>query len=80
MDTQTQPLTEAKHSELHIKLDHLPIHSFTAPFLPELRATLTTDLKLTAVMGETMTIAQSGGLRVDDLSWIQNDLDVARRR
>lgn len=79
LDTQTQPLTEAKRSEVQIKLDHLPIHSFTAPFLPGLRATLTTDLKLTAEMGDAMRIVQSGGLRVDDFSWTQRDLEVAQQ-
>ena len=79
LDTQAQPLTTAKRSELHIKLDHLPIHSFSAPFVPELRATLTTDLKLTAMMGESITIAQSGSFRVDDFSWNQADLDVSQQ-
>ncbi|MDO3387123.1 DUF748 domain-containing protein, partial [Gilvimarinus sp. SDUM040013] len=79
LDTQAQPLTTAKRSELHIKLDHLPIHSFSAPFVPELRATLTTDLKLTAMMGESITIAQSGSFRVDDFNWNQADLDVSQQ-
>jgi hypothetical protein len=79
LDTQAQPLTEAKRSELHIKLDHLPIHSFTAPFVPELRATLTTDLKLTAMMGEEITITQGGEFRVDDFSWKQSGLNVGQQ-
>ncbi|WP_290703357.1 DUF748 domain-containing protein [Amphritea sp.] len=79
LDTQAQPLTEAKRSELHIKLDHLPIHSFTAPFVPELRATLTTDLKFTAMMGEKITITQGGEFRIDDFSWKQSDLNVGQQ-
>ncbi|BBB27847.1 DUF748 domain-containing protein [Amphritea japonica] len=79
LDTKAQPLTAAKRSELHIKLDQLPIHSFSAPFVPELRATLTTDLKLTAMMGESITIAQSGSFRVDNFSWNQTDLDVSQQ-
>lgn len=74
--TQGQPLPATKRSELHLKLDRLPLHSFTAPFVPELQAILTTDLTLAVVAGEQISITQSGNVQLDDFSWKQTGLDL----
>ncbi|WP_299197485.1 DUF748 domain-containing protein [uncultured Amphritea sp.] len=80
LNTQGQPLPETKRSELHLKLDHLPLHPFTAPFVPELQATLTTDLQLTIIAGEQISITQHGSVQVDDFNWQQTGLDLSQQQ
>jgi len=70
LDTQAKPLPDTKRSELTIKLERLPLHSFTKPFLPGLKATLSTDLVISAEMtGDNAKITQQGSLQLDDLAW-----------
>ncbi|RTE64454.1 DUF748 domain-containing protein [Amphritea opalescens] len=79
LNTEGQPLPKTKRSELHLKLERLPLHPFTAPFVPELQATLSTDLKLTIVAGEQISIIQSGDIQLDDFAWEQEGLAVSQR-
>ncbi|WP_428036747.1 DUF748 domain-containing protein [Amphritea sp.] len=80
LSTEAQPLPQIKRSELHLKLDHLPLHSFTAPFVPELQATLTTDLQLAIVAGDQISITQRGTVQVDDFNWQQTGLDLSQQQ
>ncbi|MBU2967124.1 DUF748 domain-containing protein [Amphritea sp. 2_MG-2023] len=79
LNTEGQPLPQTKRSELHLKLEQLPLHPFTAPFVPELQATLSTDLTLTIVAGEQISISQSGDIQLDDFAWKQEGLAVSQR-
>lgn len=79
LDTEGQPLPQTKRSELHLKLERLPVHSFTAPFVPQLQATLSTDLTLTIVAGEQISIIQRGDIQLDNFAWEQENLAVSQR-
>lgn len=80
LDTQAKPLPDTKRSELTIKLERLPLHSFTKPFLPGLKATLSTDLVISAEMtGENAKITQQGTLRLDDLAWQDDALALKQQ-
>ncbi|UTW05555.1 DUF748 domain-containing protein (plasmid) [Amphritea atlantica] len=79
LSTQGQPLPDTKRSELHLKLDKLPLHSFTAPFVPELQATVSTDLMLTIVAGDEISITQSGSVQLDDFNWQQTGFGLSQR-
>ena len=80
LSTQGQPLPDTKRSELHLTLDHLPLHPFTAPFIPGLQATLTTDLQLTIIAGDKISITQSGSVQVDDFNWQQAGLSLSQQQ
>ncbi|WP_296061209.1 DUF748 domain-containing protein [uncultured Amphritea sp.] len=79
LSTQGQPLPDTKRSELHLKLDRLPLHSFTAPFVPELQATLSADLVLTIIAGDQISVTQSGTVQLDDFNWQQTGLGLSQR-
>ncbi|MDO6565023.1 DUF748 domain-containing protein [Amphritea sp. 1_MG-2023] len=79
LDTEAQPLPKTKRSELHLKLSRLPVHSFTAPFLPELQATLSTDLVLTIVADDNISIIQNGEIQLDDVAWVTNEMSASQR-
>ena len=70
LDTQAKPLPETKSSELTIKLDALPLHSFTQTLLPGFKATLSTELVISAQMsGETGSITPRGYVQIEALAW-----------
>ncbi|MEH6575616.1 MAG: DUF748 domain-containing protein [Amphritea sp.] len=79
LDTQAKPLPETKSSELTIKLDALPLHSFTQTFLPGFKATLSTELVISAQMsGETGSIIPRGSIQIADLAWNDGTLQLGQ--
>ena len=82
LESSSTPLPEEKSSEVAIKLNNFPLHSVTAVFLPTLRAHVDLDLKIKANsnIGSHITqVAQSGSLRLRDLSYEQEGLQVAHK-
>lgn len=78
LDSTSMPLPERKRGELGLKIDHLPLQSLLAGVVPELNATLTTDLTLSASLeGDRITLRPKGMVRVTDASWKNDDLDLA---
>ncbi|MGB0205452.1 MAG: DUF748 domain-containing protein [Neptuniibacter sp.] len=82
LSSSSKPLPTEKSSELSIKLNNFPIHSVTALFLPELKASVDLDLKINAksdLESKATQIQQSGAIRVRDLKFSQDDLDVTQK-
>ncbi len=82
LESSSTPLPEEKSSEVAIKLNNFPLHSVTAVFLPKLRAHVDLDLKIKANsnIGSHITqVAQSGSLRLRDLSYEQEGLQVTHK-
>ena len=77
LDSTGKPLPDTKTSDLTLQITGLPVHSISAPFLPGLRATLSTDLKLSVTMGERISLKQQGGLSIDDFSWQDDGQSLA---
>lgn len=80
LDTHSQPLPQTKRSELTIKLKQLPLHSFTAPFVPGLEALVSVDLTLEAEAGEQISLTQKGSIRVEKFRYKQQDLTLGQQR
>lgn len=80
LDTRSQPLPDTKRSELTIKLDKLPVHSVTGPFVPGLEAVVSVDLTLQAEAGEQISLQQKGSIRVENFRFRDKDLSVSQRR
>ena len=80
LDTRSQPLPDTKRSELTIKLDKLPVHSLSGPFVPGLEAVVSVDLTLQAEAGEQISLQQKGSIRVDNFRFRDNSLAVSQRR
>jgi hypothetical protein len=79
LSSNSRPLPEEKSSELKVKLKNFPLHSVTAVFLPTLRAHIDLDLSIKAQSnsGSHLTsIVQSGSVRVRNLSYAQEGLQV----
>ncbi|MCV6612644.1 MAG: DUF748 domain-containing protein [Amphritea sp.] len=80
LDTRSQPLPDTKRSELTIKLDKLPLHSVTGPFVPGLEAVVSVDLTLQAEAGEQISLQQKGSIRVESFRFRDKDFSVSQRR
>jgi len=80
LDSQAQPLPDTKRSELKLKLDRLPVHSITGPFVPQLKATLSTDLTITAELtGDNATVTQKGLVSIDGAQWQDSALSLQQK-
>jgi outer membrane protein OmpA-like peptidoglycan-associated protein len=82
LSSSSKPLPTEKSSELSIKLNNFPVHSVTALFLPELKASVDLDLKINAksdLESKATQIQQSGAIRVRDLQFSKGDLEVIQK-
>ncbi len=80
--SSSKPLPTEKSSELTIKLNNFPVHSVTALFLPELKASVDLDLKISATSdleSKATQVQQSGAIRVRDLQFKQDDLALNQK-
>ncbi|MGH1463257.1 MAG: DUF748 domain-containing protein, partial [Neptuniibacter sp.] len=80
--SSSKPLPTEKSSELTIKLNNFPVHSVTALFLPELKASVDLDLKISAksdLESKATQVQQSGAIRVRDLQFKQDDLALNQK-
>lgn len=80
--SSSKPLPTEKSSELSIKLNNFPVHSVTALFLPELKASVDLDLQINAksdLESKATQVQQSGTIRVRDLKYRQDDLYVVQK-
>ena len=77
LDSTGKPLPDTKTSDLTLQITGLPVHSLSAPFLPGLRASLSTDLKLSVTMGERISLRQQGIVSVENFSWQDNGQSLA---
>ena len=82
LKSSSKPLPDEKSSELKIKLNNFPLHSVTALFLPELRAMVDLDLTIKArsnLQEKNTYVAQSGSIRLRDLSFKQKDIALQQK-
>ncbi|MBS99226.1 MAG: hypothetical protein CMI01_11175 [Oceanospirillaceae bacterium] len=66
LDTRSVPLAENKRGDIAIQIEQLPVQSLASAFVPELEATLTTDLQVNlALKGNSLRVAPRGRIQVD---------------
>lgn len=82
LTSSSKPLPNEKSSDLQIKLDNFPVHSVTALFMPELRAMVDLDLKISAssdLNTKATQLKQSGSIRVRGLKLQQDTVDLNQK-
>ncbi|MBR9885350.1 MAG: DUF748 domain-containing protein [Oceanospirillales bacterium] len=81
LDSTSVPLPQQKHGELQLRIEQLPLKPILGELVPQLDATISTDLSLSAQLdGERISLLPKGSITVDGLSWRDEAQSVAANR
>lgn len=83
IQSNTKPLVEEKTSQLKIQINHFPIQSVTAAFIPQLHATIDANLIINLSFNskkQQIKLTQKGKITAHNLNWQDSALAIKQTK